>query len=407
MSTAVNTPRDLVGERARNAVYVAFFGAGFGFASWASRIPQVRDSLGVTPGELGLILLGLAIGSLIALPLAGLVVNKFGAGRAVAAMSVSLGAALLIIALGYSAGVIPILIGLFVLGLSNGTWDVAMNVQGAAVERRLNRALMPRFHAGFSVGTVAGALIGAGMVALKTPVSIHLSAVAVLIAVVVPLSVRGFLPEPPLAPAADDVPKRHPMAAWKEKRTLLIGLFVLCMAFTEGTGNDWLGVAVIDGYQAEAALGTLTFAIFLAAMTAGRWYAPDLLARFGRVPVLRVSALSAFSGLMIVVFGQVLWLAMIGSVLWGLGAALGFPVGMSAAADEEEHAAARVSVVSSIGYTAFLAGPPLIGLLGDHIGVLKSLTVAAGLLVVAILLAGANRPIGKAPDEQAPEKLGR
>jgi len=127
-------------------------------------------------------------------------------------------------------------------------------------------------------------------------------------------------------------------------------------------------------------------------MTAGRWFGPGLIDRFGRVPALRTSAVTAFVGLMLVVFGHYVAIAVAGSVLWGLGAALGFPVGMSAAADEPRFAAGRVSAVSSIGYTAFLAGPPLIGFIGDHVGVLRALSVAAGLLALAAILAGQCRP---------------
>ena len=155
------------------------------------------------------------------------------------------------------------------------------------------------------------------------------------------------------------------------------------MAFTEGTGNDWLAIAMIDGYAAAAVIGPLTFAIFLAAMTLGRWFGPGLIDRFGRVSVVRTSALVALIGLLLVVFGQFIGVAMAGAALWGLGTALGFPVGMSAAADEPQMSAARVSVVASIGYTAFLAGPPLVGFLGDEFGVLRALTVTAGLLALA------------------------
>jgi predicted MFS family arabinose efflux permease len=252
---------------------------------------------------------------------------------------------------------------------------------------------MSRFHAGFSLGTVAGALLGSALVALHVGVTPHLIAVAVVIAVAVPISVRGFLPVVPHEHAAAQAGTRHPLKAWTEPRTLLIGLFVLTMAFTEGTGNDWLGVAVIDGYHAEPAVGSLTFAVFVAAMTVARWSGTGLLDRYGRVPVLRVSALAALTGLVLVVFGTGLPVAMAGAVLWGLGAALGFPVGMSAAADAPRSAAGRVSVVASIGYVAFLAGPPLIGLLGNHVGVLRSLTIAAGLMAVGLLVAGACRPL--------------
>ena len=394
MTTTTSTDR--TGLAARRAVYIVFIGSGFGFASWASRIPQIRDALNASPSQLGLILLAVALGSIIALPLAGMLVHRIGAARSVAVMSVCLAVGLVVVAVGYRSGVPPVVIGLFLIGYGNGTWDVAMNVEGAAVEQRLGVAIMPRFHAGFSVGTVAGALGGAAMVALGVSVLVHLLVVAVILAAVVPRSVTAFLPraieeELEVAEATSRPP--HPLRAWKERRTLLIGLFVLCMAFTEGTGNDWLGVAMIDGYGTPAVLGPLTFAVFLAAMTAGRWFGPGFLERYGRVRVVRTSALVALVGLLLVVFGQVVPVAMVGSVLWGLGAALGFPVGMSAAADDPAMSAPRVSVVASIGYTAFLAGPPLIGFLGDHVGVLRALTVAAGLLALAAAIASTVRPL--------------
>ena len=176
------------------------------------------------------------------------------------------------------------------------------------------------------------------------------------------------------------------------------------MAFTEGTGNDWLAVAVLDGYGAAPVVGPLVFATFLAAMTLGRWFGPELIDRFGRVATVRTSALVALVGLLLVVFGQVLPLAAVGAVLWGLGAALGFPVGMSAAADDPRRAAGRVSVVASIGYTAFLAGPPLVGFLGDHVGVLRALTVTAALLGLAALVASTTRQLD--PDAARPPAPG-
>lgn len=387
---------------AQRATYIAFIGSGFGFASWASRIPQVRDALEASPSTLGLVLLAVALGSLVALPLAGVLVTRIGTARAVAGMALCVAAGLLVVAFGYSSGIVPVVVGLFLIGFGNGTWDVAMNVEGAAVEQHLGRSVMPRFHAGFSVGTVAGALGGAAMVALGVPVTGHLVVAALVVGVVVPLWTRRFLPvEPPAAPEPGADAPRHPLQAWTEPRTLLIGVFVLCMAFTEGTGNDWLAVAVIDGYDAPPVAGPLTFAAFLAAMTTGRWFGTQVLDRFGRVVTLRASAVLALVGLLLVVFGTVLPVAVLGSVLWGLGAALGFPVGMSAAADDPVRSAARVSVVASVGYTAFLAGPPLIGFLGDDVGVLKALTVTAGLLGLAALIAGTTAPLAPGPETPA------
>ncbi|MGI9092714.1 MAG: MFS transporter [Mycobacteriales bacterium] len=388
-------------RRAHRAVYVAFIGSGFAFASWVSRIPQVRDRLDLSPAALGLLLLSIAAGSVMALPMAGVVVNRIGAARAVAISAVLFACGLTTAAIGYTSGIVPAAVGLFFLGYGNGTWDVAMNVQGAAVERRLGRPVMPRYHAGFSIGTVAGAVLGSGLVALRMPVTAHLLGVAAVVAVAVPIGVRQFLPAGADESAAAQEPARTPLAAWREPRTLLIGAFVLCMAFTEGTGNDWLGVAVIDGYHAAPALGSLAYAVFVAAMTVGRWFGPGVIEVFGRVAALRASALVALIGLLLTVFGQLLGVAYLGTLLWGLGVALGFPIGMSAAADESRPAAGRVSVVASIGYTAFLAGPPVVGFLGDHVGVLRSLIAVAAVLAVAVPISGACRPPVTAPQRPA------
>src|SRR5262252_7384275 len=218
---------------AKQAVSAAFIANGFIFASWAARIPQVRDGLRVSPGVLGLILLCIAAGSTIATPLSGLVVARLGDSRTVAVMSLTAAAGMATVAVGYRYGIPPVAAGLFLFGDSSGTWDVAMNVQGAAVEHALGRAIMSRFHAGWSVGTVAGAGAGTAMVALGVPVTVHLLAVALVVAATVPVAARRFLPHAP-APAGarhpDRTPaRRSPLAAWTEPRTLLIGLFMLCM----------------------------------------------------------------------------------------------------------------------------------------------------------------------------------
>jgi MFS family permease len=389
-------------HRAQRAVYVAFVASGFAFASWASRIPQIRDALQATPSQLGVVLLAAAVGAVIAMPLSGMVVNRFGPARTVAALASMLSVGLILLAFGYQLGALPAAVGLALIGYGTGTWDVAMNVEGAAVEQLIGRTIMPRFHAGFSVGTVVGALLGAGCVALDISVTVHLLVVAVVNLSVVPVTVlRGFLPRTakPAEPRVESAgPVPHPLTAWREPRTLLIGIFGLCMAFSEGTGNDWLAIGVIDGYGTSAVTGTLTFAIFLAAMTLGRWFGPALIDRRGRVIMVRLSAGLALVGLLMVAFGQLLPLAVTGAVLWGLGTALGFPVAVSAAADDPRMAAARVSVVATIAYTAFLAGPPLIGFLGDEAGVLHALTVTAGVLGVALLLSAVTTPL---PDGEA------
>jgi len=390
--TSRAAPDALAVRRATRGVYLVFIGSGLGFASWAARIPQVREELDFTPAALGLVLLAIAVGSLIALPSAGLIVQRIGAAKTIVVMSLILATGIATAGVGVLVGVTPVVIGLVLMGFGNGGWDVAMNVEAAAVEQQLKGSIMSRFHAGFSLGTVIGALLGAAMNALHVSVTVNLLLIALLLAVAMPLSTRGFLPA---GTEAHDQPSEniHPLKAWIEPRTLLIGLFVLTMAFAEGTATDWIGVAAIDGYGATAALGSLAYGVFVTSMTIGRWYGTQVLDRFGRVPVLRVCAASALIGLLIVVFGPNLVTAMVGTVLWGLGTALGFPVGMSAAADQRHHAAGRVSVVATIGYLAFLAGPPLVGLIGNQVGVLRALSVTAALLAIGLLVAGATRPI--------------
>jgi MFS family permease len=387
---------------ATRATYAAFIGCGFAFASWASRIPQVRDRLHLTSAELGLVLLTLAAGSITALLLAGVIVSRFHSRRTVIAMAALAGAALAAVAVGYLAGVVPVVIGLFVFGFSAAAWDVAMNVQGAAVERRLGRAIMPRFHAGYSIGTVAGALVGAAMVALHVPVTAHLLAIAAGVAAVIPAAVRSFLPDiehPDVTrgaaqgAAVAEGTTAKVLRRWAEPRTLLVGIVVLAFAFAEGAGIDWISLSLIDGYQQPAVVGTLGLAAFLASMTIGRWFADGVLGRYGRVAVIRGQTVLAIAGVLVFVFSPTAPLALAGVLLWGLGASLGFPVGMSAAADDPAAAAGRVSVVASIGYCAFLGGPPLIGYLGQHVTVLRALVAVAVVLALATLVTGALRPL--------------
>ncbi len=376
---------------ARNAVLATFFVNGFALSTWASRVPAVRRELDLGPAQLGLLLLAASVGSLMSLPTSGGAVQRFGARRVVMVAAAVEGVGLVLLALG--AGVVGTVqlaaVGLLLVGLGNGTWDVAMNVEGAAVERRLGRSVMPRFHAAFSLGTVAGAGVGAAITYAGVGVTWHVGVVAVLVGVLGGVSVQRFLP---VSGPEQRAAAGSPLRAWREPRIIAVGVMVLAMALTEGVANDWLAVAMVDGYDAPAWLGAAAFALFVTAMTVGRVTGTILLDAFGRLRVLWGSMGVAAVGVVLVVLGQVPVLVAVGILLWGLGASLGFPVGMSAAADDPAKAAARVSVVSTIGYTAFLAGPPLLGFLGSHFGVLHALLVVSVILVPSALAVPAARP---------------
>jgi MFS family permease len=376
---------------ARNGVAVVFALNGFVFASWMSRLPAVRDELGLSPAQLGLLLLAISLGSLSGLPLAGVLCDRFGSRRVVACAAVLVAVAQTAAAAGAESGVpLAAAVPMAFMGFGIGVWDVAMNLHGAHVEQHLGRTVMPRFHAGFSLGTVLGAGVGAAAAALDLDLLVHLALTCAVGLVGALVAVRSFLP-PAVEGAGDDEPAPVRTSAWLEPRTLMIGLMVLALAFTEGTANDWLAVALVDGYDVPDWAGALGFGAFVTAMTLGRLLGPPLLDRHGRVTVLWSTMGVAFVGVLLTVLAPVPAVAVVGILLWGLGASLGFPVGMSAAADDPRRAAARVSVVSTIGYTAFLAGPPLVGFVGEHSGTLQALLVVAVLLVPSALVVPAAR----------------
>lgn len=393
------------------AVYAVFLLAGVQFAAFAARIPQVKELLNLTAGELGVTLLAVSAGAILGLPAAGWVAHHFGAARTVLAGVLASVTALA--GVGATTQFLhsrPLtMVGLFVAGLGIGVWDMSMNLEGASVERAAGRAIMPRFHAAFSAGTVISALVGSGLTAAGVGVLPHLAGTSLVVLLAALWATPRFLPAGgaahgiPEVGASDSIaydyaagpPARAGLgmrAAWTERRTLLVGLVVLVAAFTEGSANDWLAVAFVDGHHLPAWAGVLAFATFLFSMTVGRIAGTALLDRYGRVRVLRATFLTAVLGSVFVVFGGP-WLAFVGAALWGVGASLGFPVGMSAGADDPTRAAARVSVISTIGYAAFLIGPPLLGVLGDRVGVLRALLVVG----LAVLLAFTALPVMREP----------
>nr|WP_241249619.1 MFS transporter [Agrococcus sp. KRD186] len=380
----------------RNAVFATFFAMGFGFASWMARVPYVRDRLDISTGEMGLILLGISIGSVTGLLLASHIIHALGT-RVVASFGmIVVSSGLAIAGWAVDADLIWLVIGGFILGGSvTGMTDVAMNISGAANERAAAKPIMPIFHALFSLGTVAGAGLG-GLCEL---LGIGLGWQATGIAVVTTglgLVVYRHLPDDVQAEDDEPVTLRERLAVWKDPRTILLGLLVLGMSLTEGSANDWLALTMVDGHGFSNEGGAFMLALFLTAMTLGRLLGVKLLERFGRVPVLRATAATAAIGLLLVIFAEPTPLVIAGVVLWGVGASLGFPVGMSAASDEPRLAAARVGTVSAIGYIAFLAGPPLLGLLGDLVGMRLALLVVLVFVLLSLLTSHVARERGTA-----------
>ena len=390
------------------AVFATFALNGFNFASWAARLPAVRDALDMRPEQVGLLLLMASIGALCALPLSGIVVQRLGARRTILTFAMVNTVGLLIAGTGTLLQTAWIVLpALVVFGVGTAVWDAAMNIEGAAVEQRLGKSIMPRFHAGFSFGTMAGAGVAAVAAAWHVPVFVHLVVALGVSYIGVVVSSRFFLPEGTHDASREpdegtESPRRRSgFSAWRERRTVLIGLVVMAAALTEGAANDWIALAVVDGFEADHQVGALAFAVFVTAMTGMRLLGTGLLDRWGRVAVLRMAAGLSLVGLLVFGLAPSLPLALVGAVLWGAGAALGFPVGMSAAADEPDRAASRVAVVATIGYTAFLAGPPLLGFLAEYVGYRHALLAIGVPVLIGLLVVRAATPIGRGPSTPA------
>jgi MFS family permease len=380
---------------AKVAVGVTFGVNGLAFAGWFARAPAVRHDLHLSAAGFGFLLLSISAAAIAAIPLAGPLVQRAGPARTVLMASASMAVGLTGLAAATQIGSIPLAgAGLVLAGVGNSTWDVGMNVEGADVERRLGRTLMPRFHAGFSLGTVVGAGLSAAAAAAGVPVSAQLYLTAALTVVIMIGTVRRFIPHQPLPEGK--LPAMSVRQAWREPRTVIVGLIMLGFGFAEGTANDWLAISLVDGYHASDTVGAIGYGSFVTAMTLSRLFGGRAIERWGRVAVLRVTAISAAAGLLLVVSGVAVPLALVGGLLWGAGSSLGFPVGMSAAADDPARAAIRVSVAGSIGYTAFLAGPPLIGVLAQHFGVLNAILCALAAVTLGALASAAAKPLPSA-----------
>lgn len=385
--------------RWRAAIFTVFFVTGLGFASWASRLPAVKTALGIDDFGIGVLLFVSGAAAILGLSIANLMIARWGARHS---MYITLGlftAGVGITGFGvqFAESYTVTAAGLALMGIGMASTDVVMNVEAAAVEQSFGRTLMPLFHAFFSLGTVAGAGAGVAMAAWGVGVAWHLWAagVVVLLAGLVSLSAvphREFTHDDDAAPARLER-FRELLAVWRDPRTYAIGAIMLGMAFAEGSANDWLTIAVVDGHDESEATGAIALTVFSVAMTVFRIIGGPLVDRIGRVWALRALSVAAAAGLILFILAPSTPLAFVGVALWGAGASLGFPLGMSAAADDPTRAAASVSAAATIGYLAFLCGPPVLGWISFQIGILPTLWIIVGLIAMSGLASGAAKPI--------------
>jgi MFS family permease len=361
-----------------------FFLTGAGFANWVVRIPAVQERLGLGAGALGVALLGVAVGALVAMPLAGRLVARHGS-RPVTRLSALLFAVALALP-PLASSLAPLTLALVALGAANGALDVAMNAQAAAVERDYGRPIMAGFHALFSFGGLVGAAVGGAVAAHGIGPATHLAWTAVAVCAAAAAVAPGMLPA-----GADATPDAPPFA--RPTRALLaLGVVAFCVLFGEGAMADWSAVYLRDVTGAGPGFAAAGFATFSLAMAAGRAVGDALTVRVGPARLVRAGGSLASLGLLVAVALATPWAAVAGFGAVGAGLSIVFPSVLAAAGRLPGGApGAAIAAVSTFGYTGFLAGPPVIGLVGEALTLRAGLAVVIAASVAVAALAGSLR----------------
>ncbi|WP_119729494.1 MFS transporter [Thermomonospora amylolytica] len=389
---------DAIGRRwtARAAVRTTFCVHGLVSAAWVARIPQIKAELGLTEGALGLALLGSPVGVVIAVRFTGRIAARWGSGPATRASGVA--AALALVPLGLAGNLGALTAALAVLGLALGVLDVAMNAQAVAVERREGRPLMSGMHGAWSIGALCGALTGSWAAHLHVPVPVHLGGAGAALALAALLCTRGLLDGAAerlaFADDADEGEGGRDGGALRSARwsLLLLGVIGLCSFLGEGAMADWTAVYLRETLGTGAGFAGLGYAGCAVAMAAARLAGDRVIAAVGPVRVLRTGGLLAAAALGAGLLSGDPVVSVIGFTLYGLGVAVVAPVTFGAAGNlPGVPAATGISWVTSIGYTGFLAGPPVIGFVAQGIGLTWALAVPVALALLITALAGAAR----------------
>jgi len=363
----------------RTAVSTIFALVGFISAGWIARIPAVTTKLDLDTAQLGGLLLFIAIGSLTAFQFIGRLIERHGSARTTFVFSLAYLAAFVVMALAPNPWILGA--GLFGYGFGFGATDVAMNAQGVTVEKRIDRHIMGSLHGFFSLGALVGAAISAGLASMDVGLEANLLGFAAIGLATMAWANQGQIadePEPEL-PAREGKTSRFslpPRALWP------LGVLAFCGAVGEGSMADWGALYITDELGGGEGLAAFGFTMFSLTMLSGRFATDWAVARFGRDRLIRFGAIVAALGLAGGLVPSTTLAAVIGYAVMGIGLAGVFPVVYSVAGSTPGIPSGRgVAAVATIGYTGFLAGPPLLGILA------RATSIRIALLVVVLLIA--------------------
>ncbi|WP_438030666.1 MFS transporter [Sorangium sp. So ce233] len=384
MHESSEEPSALSTARARRAVSIMFVANGIAFASWAARVPAVRERLGLRDGALGLALLGVACGAILAFRAAGPLIARFGSRRVTRVSAVLLCAALPLPALAPSFA--ALVAALLLLGMTNGLMDVAMNAQAVEVERRHGRPILASVHGMFSLGGLIGAALGALAADRALSPAAHLLTVAAVLAAAVTLEGSALSADARPAPAV--AAGAGAPGGSRSTRLLLLGLIAFCSSVGEGAMANWSAVYLRDELHTTAAVAATGYAVFSLAMLLGRFSGDGLTQRFGAERLVRAAALLVAGGLGAALVVNVPIALLLGFGCVGAGLSVVVPLVFRAGASAPDVAPGKaLSTLATLSYGGFLVGPPLIGLLADRFTLRGGLAVVVALVLVIVALA--------------------
>jgi MFS family permease len=367
---------------ARAAVLAVFFTNGVVIGTWVVRIPAIKDRLGLSEGLLGVVLLGAAVGALVAMPVVGALVSRFGSRRVVGMSALALTVALLTPGLASS---LPLLmLAVVLLGAANGGLDVAMNAQAVAVEQGYGRSIMSSFHAAWSFGGLGGAALGGLLASWGIGPLPHFSAVAVLATIAFVAAYGALLPS-----AADASEEGTPAFARPTRALLGLGIISFCVLLGEGAMGDWSAVYLDDTLRTGPGFAAAGYAAFSLSMAFGRLFGDRFTELLGPVTLVRTCGAIAAVGLGIALAAAQPLVALAGFACAGAGFSIVFPTALSAAGRTGGPTGPALAAVTTAAYTGFLVGPPFIGFLAELTGLGYSLYLVVALSTAVIILAGA------------------
>lgn len=368
-------------KRIRIAVSLFYFSMGLCFASWASRIPDIKTALNLSDAAFGTILFALPVGQFLMMPFSGKLVTHFGSQKVI--LFAIPAYALCLTNLGLATHGWHLGIGLFLFGVFGNMCNIAVNTQGIAAEKLYERPIMSAFHGGWSIAGFTGALVGLAMINLKIPPYSHFWIVIGMVSVIVSLNYRKLV-QGKSGPAMASSKKKF---FSKPDSTLLqLGVIGFCSMASEGAMFDWSGVYFKDVVKAPSSLVILGYTSFMIMMASGRFVADGLAARFGRKHLLQVSGILISSGLFLSVFFPYVITSTIAFMMVGLGVSSIVPSVYSAAGKHPTIAPGiALATVSSVSFLGFLMGPPLIGYISAVAGLRYSFAVI-GIFGICITL---------------------